>query len=67
MSFGCVFFIKLTLHRNPDAVETPAFRTGSSGRCQRDYHQKMVDALGKKKIKNNEQLMCQNNTEQEKP
>lgn len=65
MSFGCVFFIKLTLHRNPDAVETPAFRTGSSGRCQRDYHQKMVDTLEKKK--KNDQLMCQNNIEQEKP
>ncbi len=51
VSFGCVFFIKLTLHRNPDAVETPVFRTGSSGICQRDYHQKMGDALGKKKKK----------------
>lgn len=45
MSFGCVFLIKLTLHRNPDAAETPAFRPESSGRCQRDYHQKRVDIL----------------------
>lgn len=49
--WGCVFFIKLTLHRNPDAAETPAFRPESSGRCQKDYHQKMVDTLDRETIK----------------